>query len=370
MIKIDIIGDFQEKLDAILEGEDFDLFLIDQITCAEDFQDVLVIYPPAKKKFRWKGYTEEDAEILYDYVEKGGILVLIPPSNREYLEKTILIYEIFRVSPVFCQENILLHINPHIINNGEIGKRPMKKYFHFLTQEKEEMETIIEGNWIPVFAFKLVGKGVVILYGLGSKNFWDEDLLSIFKYLQKDFASFWEKSQLTETQLENALQHAHKKYHSKIRDAFIHVFGTKKRFKEFLEIKDEELKNELLQNLQLNIIEKEFENLSGKFLVKKYRELYRSLNKEYPDLIKKVQHFLYQKIQDQTINEKTFNKLYEDDMLPSQAAHLVIFYLDPKDKNPENYKKFKENLSKLIQWNKQEQIFDEDYLKNLAWEHL
>ncbi|MFX1298893.1 MAG: hypothetical protein ACFFD2_29040, partial [Promethearchaeota archaeon] len=177
MFKIDIIGDFNEKLDELLE-ENFELYLINHLTRAEEFQEILVVYPPSKKKLRWKGYTEDDALILLDYVEKGGILVLIPPFNPQYLEKTIELYDIFQVSPVFCIENLLSHINPHLINFGKEGKRPIKKYIHFLMEEKKSIEVIIEGNWVPIFAFKFIGKGVVILYGLGSSNFWEEDLLS------------------------------------------------------------------------------------------------------------------------------------------------------------------------------------------------
>jgi vacuolar-type H+-ATPase subunit E/Vma4 len=106
MINIDIVGDLREELDEVLNKSDFELFIINQITQPEDFQEVLVVYPPPKKKFRWKAYTEEEAEILFEYVEQaGGILVLIPPFNSEYLEKTIEIYERFQISPVLCREN-------------------------------------------------------------------------------------------------------------------------------------------------------------------------------------------------------------------------------------------------------------------------
>ncbi|NVM56232.1 MAG: hypothetical protein HWN66_21225, partial [Candidatus Helarchaeota archaeon] len=160
MIKIDIIGDFEEAPDEILENENLELFLIDKISQAEDFQEVLIVYPP-KKKLRWKGYTADEAEILYDYVEKGGILILIPPFNPTYLEKISEIYEKFQVSPVFCSENLLAHINAHMINYGKERKLPIKKYTHFLTQETASMEVIIEGNYIPIFSFQFLGKGAV-----------------------------------------------------------------------------------------------------------------------------------------------------------------------------------------------------------------
>jgi len=367
MLKIDIIGDFQETLDESIE-DNFELYLIDRITRAEDFQEILIVYPPPKKKFRWKGYSKEEASTLHNYVQQGGILVLIPPYNPLYREKLTEIFEKFQVSPVFCKENLLSHINPHMINYGKEGKRPVKMYIHFLIQNKESTEVIIEGNWIPIFAFQFIGKGVVVLYGLSSKNFWKEDLLSVFKYLKQDYAYFWEKSELTEKQLENVLQFTRKEHHKKIREAFIHTFIKKKRFKDFLEIKDLKLREDLIKNIQDSTIEEEYKDLSGKFIAKKYREHYKLLNKDYPELLKKIQKFIFSKIVDKTINKKTFNKLYESDMLPPEAAYLLIFYLDPKD--PENYKKFKENLSKLIQWNKKEHIFEETFLKDLAWKHL
>ena len=369
MINIDIVGDLKEELDTILNQDEFELFLINQITAPEDFQEVLVVYPPPKKKLRWKAYTEEEVEILFEYVEQqGGILVLIPPFNSEYFEKTLEIYERFQVSPVLCNENLLLHINPHMINFGKEGKLPIKKYYHFLTPETKSFEVIIEGNWIPIFTFKFIGKGVLILYGLGSTNFWKEDLLAIFKYLQNDYAYFWEKTDLTEKRLEDILKCSRDERHTQIRDAFIRTFSQKKSFKDLLEVRDSTLKEDLLHSIESTIIQDEFKNLSGKFIIKKYRELYRMLYKDYPDLLKRIQQFLYQKIVDKTINEPTFMKLYEEDMLPPQAAYLLVFYLDPK--NPENYKKFKENLSKLIEWNKVEHIFEENFLKELAWEHL
>ncbi|MFX1293573.1 MAG: hypothetical protein ACFFD2_01755 [Promethearchaeota archaeon] len=367
MFKVDIIGEFNEDLDESIE-ENFELYLIDRITHAEDFQEILFVYPLPKKKLRWKGYSEEDAAVLYEYVDNGGILVLIPPFNSQKLEKTLEIYDIFQISPIFCMENLLLHVNPHIINYGKEGKLPIKKYFHFLTQEREPMEVIIEGNWIPIFAFKFIGKGVVILYGLGTTNFWKEDLLSIFKYLKQDFTYFWDKSTLSEKQLENVLRTTRKKNHNKIRDEFIRIFVQKKSFNEFLEIKNPSLREELLQNIKTTTIQDEYKDLSGKFIAKKYREHYKLLNKEYPVLIKQIQKFIYTKVVDKTLNEKTFKRLYESDLLPPEAAHLLIFYLETND--PENYKKFKENLSNLIQWNKKEQLFEEDFLKELAWDHL
>ncbi len=367
MLKMDIIGDFQEELDENIE-DNFELYLIDKLTQPEEIQEILVLYPPAKKKLRWKPYTEEDAQVLYQYVDQGGILVLIPPFNSEYREKTDIIYETFKISPVFQKENLLAHINAHMINSGKIGKIPIKVYVHFLIEDKETLEVITEGNFIPIFALKFIGKGAIVLYGLGSNNFWAEDLLSLFKYLKEDYAYFWDKAELTEKQLENVLEFTRKENHGKIRDAFIQAFNRKKHFSDFIGIKNPSLREELIQNIQLDTIEEEYSDLSGKFIVKKYREHFRVLKNEYPTLIKKLQKFLYSKIMDQTINEKSFNLLYESDFLPPEAAYLLIFYLNPKD--PEHYKKYKDNLSKLIQWNKHEAIFEEEYLKKLAWEHL
>ncbi len=367
MIKIDIIGDFREELDESIE-QNFELFLIDRITTPDEFQDVLIVYPPPKKKLRWKAYTEEEAAVLYDYVKKGGILVLIPPQNSLYLEKTTPIYEKFKINPVICIENLLTHKNPHLINYGQEGKQPIKKYIHFLIGDKESVEIVIEGNWIPIFALKFIGQGVLVLYGLGSNNFWQEDLLSIFKYLQKEYAYFWEKSDLTEKQLQNVLRFTREEAHNEIRDAFIEKFAQKKKFNAFLEINDPQLRENLLQKIEISTIQEEYRDLSGKFIVKKYKEHYKLLNKDYPALIKKIQQFIYHKVLDKTINEATFNKLYETDLLPPEAAYLVIFYLDQK--NPENYKKFQENLGKLIQWNKKEHLFEENFLKEIAWDHL
>jgi hypothetical protein len=368
MVKIDIVGEFNESIDEILDKGALEISLINQITEPEDFQEILIVYPPPKGKFRWKEYSREEADILYKYVENGGILVLIPPFNSLYLEKTSAIYEKFQTSPVFCQENLLTHFNAHMINHGKEGKRPVKNYIHFLTPEKGTLEVIIEGNWIPIFAFKFIGKGAVVLYGLGSAAFWKEDLQSVFKYLQNDYEFFWDKTELGERELENILKCSRKEIHDKVREEFIRAFARKKRFNQFLEIKNASLREDLLKNIQDSTIEEEFKDFSGKLIEKKYRELYNSLIKEYPDLIKKIQKFLFKKVMDKTINEKVFNKLYESDLLPPKAAHLVIFYLNPED--PEQYKKYKENLMKLIQWNKEESIFDEDFLKELAWKHL
>jgi len=367
MINIDVIGDIRNAPDEILDNENLELFLIDKITHAEDFQEVLIVFP-AKKKFRWKDYTIEDAEILYDYVKQGGILILIPPFNPIYLEKLTEIYDKFQVTPVFSQANLLAHINAHMINYGKEAKLPIKKYMHFLTQERELLEVIIEGKFVPIFAIKFIEKGAVLFYGRGTKNFWQEDLVSIYKYIKKDYTYFWEKGDLTEKQLENILNCSREKEHQDIRQQFIQAFIQKKRFRDFIEIKDSSLKEELLENIQQSTIEEEFKDLSGKFIVKKYRELHKLLNKAYPALMKKIQRFIYTNVIDKTINEKSFNLLYETDLLPPEAAYLLVFYLDPEE--PENYKKFKENLSNLIQWNKNEKIFDEAFLKNLAWDHL
>ncbi|MHA1267278.1 MAG: hypothetical protein ACTSRS_18720 [Candidatus Helarchaeota archaeon] len=368
MINIDIVGDFRATSNEILENREIELYLINKISHPSDFQEVLIVYPPPKKKFRWKAYSPEEAEILQKYVEDGGILVLIPPFNPLYREKLSEIFEKFEISPVFRQENVLAHVNGHMINNGVERKLPLKKFVHFLILHRESLEIIIEGNYQPIYAFLFLGKGAIVLYGLGSKHFWQEDLVSIFKYLQRNYTHFWEKSELTEAQLENVLKITRKKEHQKIRKAFIQTFVQKKHFNDFLEIKDPRLKQSLLKRIPERTISEEFKDLSGKFIVKKYRELYRLLHKDYPALIKKIQKFLYSKIMDRTINEKSFHKLYETDLLPPEAAYLLIFYLDPED--PENYKKFKDNLSKLIQWNKKEKIFDENYLKELAWKHL
>ncbi|MHA1130619.1 MAG: hypothetical protein ACTSQI_08920 [Candidatus Helarchaeota archaeon] len=367
MLKIDIVGDFQEEIDESIE-ENFELFLIDKITRPEEFQEILIVYPPPKKKLRWKPYTEEDADVLLQYVDQGGILVLIPPFNSLYREKTDIIYDKFKVSPVFCKKNLLAHINPHLINSGKIGKIPVKAYVHFLFENSNSTEVLIEGNFMPIFALQFRGKGAVILYGLGSKKFWEEDLLLLFKYLTGDYAYFWDKTELTEKQLENVLKSTRTENHDKIREEFIKAFVRKKPFRDFIEIKDPSLRDDLLEKIQLATIEEEYRDLSGKFIVKKYREHFKLLKNDFPKLVKKLQKFLYSKIIDNTINEKSFNLLYESDFLPPEAAYLLIFYLDPKD--PENYKKYKENLSKLIHWNKTEKIFDEDFLKQLAWEHL
>lgn len=368
MVKIDIVGEFSENIDNILESDSLEMSLINQITAPEDFQEALIVYPPPKGKFRWKEYTTEEADILYEYVEKGGILVLIPPFNQLYFEKTAVIYEKFQVKPIFNPENVLAHLNPHLLNFGKEGKRPLKNYIHFLTSDKTSLEVILEGNWIPIFAYKFIGKGAVILYGIGSSEFWKENLHSIFRYLQQDYEFFWDNSELSEKVLENVLNYARKERHDKIREEFIHAFVRKKKFNQFLEIKNANLKEQLLKNIQESTIEEEFKDYSGKLIEKKYRDLLTLLSKDYPDLIKKIQKFIYKKIMDNTINEKIFNKLYENDLLPPKSAHLVIFYLNIED--PEQYKKYKENLMKLIQWNKEEQIFDEAFLKDLAWKHL
>jgi len=368
MVKIDIVGEFNENIDNILEKDSLELSLVNQITAPEDFQEVLIVYPPPKGKFRWKEYTGEEAETLYKYVEKGGILVLIPPFNQLFLEKTAVIYEKFHVKPIFNPENVLAHLNPHLLNYGKEGKRPLKNYIHFLTPDKESLEVIIEGNWIPVFTYQFIGKGTVILYGIGSSEFWKENLLSVFRYLMQDYAFFWDNSELSEKVLESVLGCTRKEHHEKVREEFIRAFVRKKKFNQFLEIKNANLKEQLLRNIQESTIEEEFKDYSGKLIEKKYRDLLNLLSKDYPDLIKKIQKFLYKKVMDNTINEKIFNKLYESDLLPPKSAHLVIFYLNTED--PEQYKKYKENLMKLIQWNKEEKIFDETFLKELAWKHL
>lgn len=368
MINIDIVGEFGIAPEKVLENEQLELFHIDKIGLPTEFQDILVVYPPAKKKLRWKDYTAEDADVLYEYAKNGGILVLIPPFNPEYREKLQEIFEKFKISPIFRQEKLLAHVNAHMLNDGQVSKRPIVKFVHFLTQETENLEILIEGNYKPIFAFLFVGTGAVVLYGLGSKLFWQEDLVSIFKYLKKDYGYFWEKSELTEKQLENVLNCSREEERSKIQDEFVNTFVQKKRFNSFLEIKDSQLKDQLLAKIEDSTIADEFKDLSGKFIVKKYRELHRLLHHAYPSLIKKLQKFLFSKVIDQTINEKTFSSLYESDLLPSEAAYLLIFYLNPED--PDNYKKFKDNLGRLIQWNKKEQFFDEAYLKELAWKHL
>ncbi len=374
-IKIDIIGLFNEEKVKQIKPPNIEFYSINELVEGEKIQDILLVFLPQKgdkNKVRKEEWTEEEAEFVKTYLKKGGKSIIIFPLDQDYLEKFLGFYQVFGFSAVYNDSEKLLHINPNLLffnknREGKLieGKRLVENYVHFLTDKKGEV--IMEGNFVPVFLILPVGEGLLVLYGLGGESFWSEDFKAIFEYLEEEYEPFFKNIDYN-IEFFKLILEIHPKPEL-LKEQFISSFLKNKSLNAILSIKDEEFRTNTLKLLEFDNFEDFFQNMTGKKLESEYvklRDVFKKSN--LSEVVNKLELFFIKKISEKRIGYKQLIEIFERNLLPPEAADLVVFFADPV--SPQDFRNYRESVKKLMNWNKSIQIFDEDELKNLLWEKL
>ncbi|MHA1384988.1 MAG: hypothetical protein ACTSR3_14665, partial [Candidatus Helarchaeota archaeon] len=224
-----------------------------------------------------------------------------------------------------------------------------------------------EGNYLPVFCIFPIGKGSLVLYGLGEDLFWQEDLDALFSYLKKDYDPLFQKIDYNIEFFKLILSNHPDSEH--LKTIFISSLVRNKPISHILSIKDEEFQHEILKLLDFESFENFFQNLNGQKLEKAYLELKDILkNHKINNVLERLDLFFIKKISEKRISYKHLIDIFERNLLPPEAANLVVFFADPT--SPQDFRNFRESIKKLIKWNKKIRLFEESDLKNLLWEKL
>ncbi|MFX1449898.1 MAG: hypothetical protein ACFFCM_03580 [Promethearchaeota archaeon] len=374
-LNVDIIGLFEEEKVKQTKIPNVEFYVINEIVEGEKIQDILLIFLPRKgekNKVRKEAWEEDEADVVKTYLKNGGKAIIIFPLDQEYLEKFTGFYQVFEFSAIYNDTKKLLHINPNLLffnknKEGKIveAKRFVDRYVHFLINKKGEK--IIEGNYIPVFMFLPVEKGTLLMYGLGEEAFWKEDLELIFRYLNEEYEYFFEKIQYNIEFFKFILKNHPKS--NLLKEKFISSLIKNKSIKDILNLRNEEFRIAALKLLDFKHLESNFQNLTGKKLEIEYIKLSDVIKKlNLVDVIKKIELFFIKKISEKKISYKHLIDLFERNLLPPEAADLVVFFADPV--SPQDFRNFRESIKKLMKWNESIKIFNEDDLKNLLWEKV
>ncbi|NVM00913.1 MAG: hypothetical protein HWN67_01135 [Candidatus Helarchaeota archaeon] len=375
IINIDIIGLLNTEKVKQIKIPNIEFYLINELVVGEEIQDILLIFLPQKgnkNKIRKEGWYEDEAEYVKEYLKNGGKAIIIFPLNQDYLEKFLGFYRVFEFSAVYNNTKKLLHINPNLLffNKNKEGKlieakRLVESYVHFLINKKGEI--IMEGNYLPVFMMLPVEKGSLLLYGLGEESFWKEDLKLIFQYLDNDYEQFFQKIQYN-VEFFKLISKNHPRPEI-LKEEFISSLIKNKSLNEILNFKDKEFQVNALKLLEFDAFESNFQNLTGKKLENEYIKLMAVLKKlNLYEVIKKLELFFIKKISEKRISYDHLIEIFEQGLLPPEAADLVVFFADPV--SPQDFRNYRESIKKLMKWNKSLKIFNEDELKNLLWEKL
>ncbi|MHA1270167.1 MAG: hypothetical protein ACTSPY_10310 [Candidatus Helarchaeota archaeon] len=365
-IKILGIGNLEE-FDEILN--EFNFEIVDTIPDTLSNNIIFIIGPVSNLKKRI--FDINTCKELYTFIIGGGTAIFIIPPDEEYLNYLLksTIFDLFKIEPEIISKKVLLHKTEHIINISpeyyKSNKKAVDKYVHFLTyyENFQFEEILIEGEYEPVYYIYTEGKGKVVFYGLDLNEFKKEKIVNLIKYLLNDYSFYWKEINY-DSELFRAFYQAHGE-NKEILQNYIDNFLKTKHFRDVLQVKDEDIKLQLINSIDNEFLKRSFDELNPVQLEKQYKTIFKKLNKKkYRSFISIVQKYLIKRIGiDRNIPKNTFNRLYEADILPEEAASLIIFYIDPKTES--EIDAYLKNLNDLIKWNKYIGIFDDEMLRKL-----
>ncbi|MHA1893106.1 MAG: hypothetical protein ACTSX4_01265 [Candidatus Helarchaeota archaeon] len=373
MINVDILGYYDEEKISKLNLLDIEFFEIEKLVEGEKFQDILIVSIPTKKgKIRKKGYKKEEIRIINKYLENGGNVILLYPINKKYFNLMDEFFEILDFSAVLNEEEKLLHVNPNLIfyektKDGKFipGKRFVNKYVHFLFPHK--VETIIEGGYSPVVALKRVQRGNLFLYGMGYNNFWKEDVSKIFKYLLLKYEDLIQKLEKDQDYIIETLNHSSKFKQNLILKIYSREFKKTHSIREILSIKNDFLRQKIANSLTDKEFYEHFKSLSENKIENDYLE-FKNIFQEnnYNNALYYLNKVMVKFIVKHKISFEKFRVLVENNHLPNEALSLIIYFTKPL--SLDDFRNYRENVNKLIHWNRKVKYLSEKKIKEKFYE--
>jgi len=373
MINVDILGYFDEEVISKIDKPNMEFFEIEKLTEGEKFQDVLIISIPTKKgKFRKKGYKSKEVSIINDYLTNGGNVILLYPINQKYFNLMDEFFEQFEFSAVLNEQEKLLHVNPNLVffeksksDKYLPGKKFVKKYVHFLFPHN--VETLVEGNHLPVIALKRMQKGNLFLYGLGYNNFWKEDIERIFKYLLLKYEDLMEDVEEDQEFVLKLINQASKFKQNLITKIYSRNYKDKYTIDDVLTIKDDYLRQKIANGLTDQDFYDLFNDLNEKKIESyyiEYKNLFEKYN--YQNALYFLNKVMVKFIIKGRITFEKFKKLIENEHLPEEALSLIIYFTKPL--SPTDFRNYRFNVNKLIQWNKKVKYLSERKIKDKLYD--
>ncbi|MFX0138665.1 MAG: hypothetical protein ACFFDN_33795, partial [Candidatus Hodarchaeota archaeon] len=332
-MNIDIIGLFDEEKVKQIKIPNMEFFLINKLIEGEEIQDILLIFLPQKGdkyETREKGWDQAEAKHVDKYLKNGGRVIIIFPLNEGYLEKFLGFYQVFKFSAVYNNTKQLLHVNPNLLifdkdKEGKLieSKRSVESYVHFQVDKKGEK--IMEGNDLPVFMFLPIGKGSLLLYGLGEEAFWNEDLELIFRYLNEDYDYFFQKIEYNIEYFKTILKDYPRP--ELLKEKFIQSLVKNRSISEILNFKDEEFRVDTLNLLESENFESYFQNLTGKKLENEYTKLRDEFKKlKLSNVVKKLELFYNKKISEKRILNIDIIGLFDEEKVRQIKIPNIEFF--------------------------------------------
>ncbi len=357
------IEDLENKL------TEFDVEFINKLPEKLVDDNIYIFRPPddSKKKI-------PDSKIgvdIFNFIMNGGTSIFIVPpdeKNITYFEG-FKIFELFNVEPEIVSKRVLLHKTAHMVNIDmnyyKSNKKAVEKYVHFLTDFRkfDQEEILMEGEFEPVFYILHEGAGNIVFYGLPVKDFISENIDRLIKYILEDYSFYWREIDFDSNLFKMIYEKSKNKEH--LLQDFIDNFLKFKHFEDIMKIEDENLQLKIINSIDENFLKRSFGKLSAPQLERQYKTIFKQMNKKkYRPFINAARKYLIKRIAiDKNIPLKVFNRLYEADILPEEASSLIVFYIEPKNERElENYLK---NLSELIEWNEELNLFDDRKLKKM-----
>ncbi|MHA1232107.1 MAG: hypothetical protein ACTSPQ_15845 [Candidatus Helarchaeota archaeon] len=357
------IEDLENKL------TEFDVEFINKLPEKLVDDNIYIFRPPddSKKKI-------PDSKIgvdIFNFIMNGGTSIfIVPPDEKNIIYfEGFKIFELFNVEPEIVSKRVLLHKTAHMVNIDmnyyKSNKKAVEKYVHFLTDFRkfDQEEILMEGEFEPVFYILHEGAGNIVFYGLPVKDFISENIDRLIKYILEDYSFYWREIDFDPNLFKMIYEKSKNKEH--LLQDFIDNFLKFKHFEDIMKIEDENLQLKIINSIDENFLKRSFGKLSAPQLERQYKTIFKQMNKKkYRPFINAARKYLIKRIAiDKNIPLKVFNRLYEADILPEEASSLIVFYIEPKNERElENYLK---NLSELIEWNEELNLFDDRKLKKM-----
>jgi len=281
-------------------------------------------------------------------------------------------FEQFEFSAVLNEQEKLLHVNPNLVffeksksDKYLPGKKFVKKYVHFLFPHN--VETLVEGNHLPVIALKRMQKGNLFLYGLGYNNFWKEDIERIFKYLLLKYEDLMEDVEEDQEFVLKLINQASKFKQNLITKIYSRNYKDKYTIDDVLTIKDDYLRQKIANGLTDQDFYDLFNDLNEKKIESyyiEYKNLFEKYN--YQNALYFLNKVMVKFIIKGRITFEKFKKLIENEHLPEEALSLIIYFTKPL--SPTDFRNYRFNVNKLIQWNKKVKYLSERKIKDKLYD--
>ena len=206
-------------------------------------------------------------------------------------------------------------------------------------------------------------------------EFWTNDLKQLAPYLSNEFEMLWDQVE-NELEFFDAWIKTNKTYEARrqaINSALAKKMLKKQNLIENLEIDLVSLRDVILNELNEDIINEEFQNIHRKELLREYERFHRRATKiGSTNTVKLLERYMIKLIEQQKITPEEYNQIMNKKLLPSEGEFLRFFIIEPQ--SSEEFKSLRNLAKQLQEWNEREELFDnnkingmlEKFLKNQA----